>query len=125
MNDLGDRVPLGPLDPGSSDPGFWVRFHSRVMEQAQPELGRRRAHMDLSIPEVVFAWRRTLVPMALMAAALAGILLLGQGQALVPLSPMALEEALTQDLLQEPIPLVLGRERELDELAFLSLAERF
>jgi hypothetical protein len=125
MNDLGDRLPMEALDPGTSDPRFWARFHVRVMEQAQAELGRRQAYMRLTVPEVVFSWRRTLVPTALMAAALAGILLLGQGEASVPLSPLALEEALTQDLVVEPIPSILGRGDELDEPAFLHLVGGF
>ena len=125
MNDLGDRAPLEVLDPGASDPRFWARFHARVMEQARPELGRRQAQANLTIPEVVFSWRRTLVPVALMAAALAGIFLLGQGEASAPLSPIALEEALTQDLVLEPIPSVLGRVDELDEAAFLYLVGGF
>jgi hypothetical protein len=125
MNDLGDRLPMEALDPGASDPRFWARFHGRVMEQAQPELGRRREYLRLTIPEVVFSWRRTLVPTALMAAALAGILLLGQGEAMAPLSPIALEEALTEDLLVEPIPSILGRGDELDEPAFLHLVGGF
>jgi hypothetical protein len=62
MNDLGDRVPLEPLDPVTSDPRFWARFHARVMDKARAELARRQAHVDLSIAEIVFAWRRTLVP---------------------------------------------------------------
>jgi hypothetical protein len=124
MNDLGNRVPLEALDPGASDPGFWARFHARVMEEARAELGRRQVPEHLSIPEVVFAWRRTLVPVALMAAALAGIFLLGQGSGSAPLSPLALEEALTQDLEVEPIPSVLGR-GETDEVAFLHLVGGF
>jgi len=120
MNALGDRVPLEPLDPGASDPGFWVRFHARVMDQAVAELARRQAQAEIGIAEVVFAWRRTLVPLALMAAALAGILLVSQEEPPASFSPIALEEALTQDLVLEPIPSVLGRGEAMDELAFLT-----
>jgi len=125
MKELKPRVPLEPLDPGSSDPGFWVRFHATVMDRARHELARRRVNGDLSIAEVVFAWRRALVPMALLAAALAGVLLMSQEESVSPLPPMALEDALMQDLSTDPIPTVLGSEAELDETAFVAMAGRF
>jgi hypothetical protein len=36
------------------------------------------------------------------------------------LGPVAVEEALIQDLEREPIPAFLGREPELEEVAFLA-----
>lgn len=117
MNDFQDGVPLGSLDPGSRDPGFWLRFHGRVMSQAQAELSRRRISGDLSVADVVFAWRRALVPMALMAAALAGILTVGQAPQ-APVQIVALEEVLTEDLNLLPIPSVLSSEGAFDELLF-------
>lgn len=125
MNDLDDRVKLEPMDPGSADPGFWIRFHSRVLAQAEDELARRRMTQDLSFPEVVFQWRKPLVPLALLAATLAGIFVAGHEEPGTALSPVALEEALIQELEGEPIPTVLGRTAELDELAFLAAAGGF
>ncbi|MFC1575928.1 hypothetical protein ACFL5A_04735 [Gemmatimonadota bacterium] len=125
MKDLEHRVPLEPLDPGSSDSGFWVRFHATVMDRARLELARRQVNGDLSIAEVVFAWRRALVPIALLAAALAGVLLISQEEPLSPLPPVALEEVLMQDLSAEAMPAVLGSQAELDETAFLAMAGRF
>ena len=55
MNDIDERVPLEPLDPGTLNPGFWVRFHARVLDQAQMELARRRVNGDLTFADVVFA----------------------------------------------------------------------
>jgi hypothetical protein len=95
------------------------------MDRARVELARRRLEVEPTIAEVVFAWRRTLVPMTLLAAALAGILLVGNGEQASSLPPMALEDVLTEGLSLEPIPTVLGREAELDEVAFLSSVERF
>ncbi len=125
MNDENGRLPLETLDPGRSDPGFWVRFHLRVMERARGELARRRLEAEPTIPEIVFAWRRTLIPAVLMAAALAAILLVGDPEPVGAPFPLALEEVLLEDLAQEPIPTVLGREAELDEVAFLAGMERF
>jgi len=79
----------------------------------------------LSFPEVVFRWRKPLVPLTLLAATLAGIFVLGHEEPGPALSPIALEEALIQDLNGEPIPEILGRTAELDETAFLTAAGGF
>jgi len=97
MSDFEKRVPLEILDPGFRDPGFWLRFHTRVMGEAQTELARRRMAGDLSVVDVLFAWRRAVVPMALLAAALAGILLIGH-EPQPPEQLVALEEVLAEDL---------------------------
>jgi hypothetical protein len=80
---------------------------------------------DLTVAEVVFAWRKALVPAALLAAALSGIFVLGNEEPAEPLPPVALEQALVEGLGVEPIPTVLGREAELDEVAFLMEAGGF
>lgn len=97
MNRMDAHLPLGSLDPGKNDPGFWPRFHGRVMADAQTELARRRMMGDLSVADVVFAWRKALVPMALLAAALAGIFLMNH-EAGSSVQMMALEDVLTEDL---------------------------
>ena len=125
MNDLDDRARLEPLDPGSKDPGYWIRFHGRVMAQARGELARRQMAGEWSLTEVVFQWRKTLVPVTLLAATLAGIFVLGHEEPESFLSPIALEEALMEDLAGDPIPTILGREAQLDEVAFLTGAGGF
>jgi hypothetical protein len=120
MKDMDDRVPLEPLDPGTLDPGFWVRFHSRVMDQAQMELARRRLNGDLTVADTLVAWRKALVPTAVLAASLAGFFLMRHEEPQAPLGPIAVEEALIEDLDGEPIPTFLGREPQLEEVAFLS-----
>lgn len=97
MNRMDAHLPLESLDPGKNDPGFWLRFHGRVMVDAQTELARRRMMGGLSVADVVFAWRKALIPMALLAAALAGIFLMTQ-EAGLSVQMVALEEVLTEDL---------------------------
>jgi len=125
MNDMDERLDLGPLDPGSTDPGFWMRFHSAVMSRAREELARRRMTRELSIPEVVFQWRNRLVPLALLAATLAGILMLGQEEPGPASYPVALEEALMEGVEGDPIPTILARTTDLDETAFLTAGGGF
>ncbi|MGD2122426.1 MAG: hypothetical protein PVJ76_11810 [Gemmatimonadota bacterium] len=120
MNEMDDRLDLQSLDPGSEDPGFWLRFHGSVMGRARDELTRRRMTQELSIPEVVFQWRKPLVPLALLAATLAGIFVLGQEEPRAVISPVALEDALLDGVEGDPIPTILARTAEFDETAFLA-----
>jgi hypothetical protein len=98
MNKTDKRLALESLDPGHREPGFWLSFQSRVMADARDELARRRMLGGASVVDVVFAWRKTLVPLALMAAALAGILMGGAGSSEEPVQMVAVEELLTEDL---------------------------
>jgi hypothetical protein len=125
MNDRDEQLDLEALDPGSKDPGFWIRFHGSVMGRAREELARRRMTQEVSVPDVVFQWRRPLVPLALLAATLAGIFVLGHEEPGPVLSPVALEEALMDGWEGDPIPTVLGRTAELDETAFLAAGGGF
>jgi len=124
MSDLEKRVPLEILDPGSRDPGFWLRFHGRVMNGAKSELARRRMAGDLGVVDVLFAWRRALVPLALLAAAMAGVLLLGH-EPQPPVQLVALEEVLAEDLNLLPIHSVLTGEGGSPEALFAVVEEGF
>ncbi len=66
---------LKDLDPARHDPGYWHRLHRRIIDTAGPELARRR-RMNASVPVLVLEWSRTVVPAALLAATVAGLLLL-------------------------------------------------
>jgi len=125
MNEFDDRANLDSLDPGFEDPGFWLRYHGQVMGLARDELARRRMAGEWSIPEVVFQWRKTLVPLTLLAATLAGIFLMGLEEPASTLPPVAMEDALIEGLAVDPIPTVLERTLELDEVAFLTGAGGF
>ena len=57
---------------------------------------------------MVFQWRKTLVPLTLLAATLAGIFVVGHEEPAERFSPVALEEVLLEGLDGDPIPTVLG-----------------
>ena len=126
MSEMDERLPLGRLDPGSRDPGFWVRFHAQVMDRARAELARRRLAVEPTVADMVCAWRRTLIPLTLLAAALAAILLTMSGkEQQTTLPPLALEDMLLESVSGDPLPAVLSGGPELEEVAFLTGLERF
>lgn len=124
MSEFNERVPLEALDPGSRDPGFWLRFHNRVMDRARAELSRRRMAAELSVVDVVFAWRRALVPMALLAAAMAGILLMSHKPE-EPVQLVALEDVLTEGLNLLPTTAVLSGETTVQQALFAAVEGGF
>ena len=124
MSEFDERVPLDALDPGSRDPGFWLRFHNRVMDRARAELSRRRMAAELSVADVVFAWRRALVPMALLAAAMAGILLMSH-EPQEPVHLVALEDVLTEGLNLLPTTAVLSGETTVQQALFAATEDGF
>lgn len=102
IEDQDPRTSLAFLDPQSGDPGYWERFKHQVLVLAGPELARRRAVRPVTVSDVVMGWRNALVPTALLAAAVAGLLLM-QGRPLVQTAPIGVEELLVSGL-EEPIP---------------------
>ena len=66
---------LGELDPGRDDTTYWMRFHRTALDSARFELARRRRESELTVVGVVSSWSRALLPLALAAAAAAGIML--------------------------------------------------
>ena len=117
--------PFEVLDPGSGDPGFWERFHRRVMASAGPELARRGVTPGLTVFEVLQSWGRAVVPVALMAATLAGILLVQGDSGLQPAPMMTVEEFLDASLGGDPIPAALLSADEPEIAATLASLERF
>jgi hypothetical protein len=115
---------LEVLDPGHTDPGYWSRFHGRVMSVVSAELARRRLlEQELTVSQVVQAWWRVLVPAAALAAALAGGLLF-EGRAAMETAPLGIEELLVAGLEGEPIPAVLISEEAPDEATMFAVIER-
>ncbi len=91
---------LAALDPGLDDPGYWPRFLSLVMERTSGELSRRRLAAEVGVTDFLQSWSVTVIRAALIAAAIAGVLLLRDG----PATTLGVEEALTTGLEDRTLP---------------------
>lgn len=87
---------LGSLDPANVEPNYWFRFHGRVMAGAGTELARRRMMAGLTVGEVLASWSRTLVPTAMLAAAVATLILIRTGSGALE-SPTTADGLLASD----------------------------
>jgi hypothetical protein len=105
---------LSLLDPATSDPKYWLRFRTWVMSGAVRELARRRMLARLTVGDVVHSWARTLVPTALLAAVLAGIVLWRSGAPVV----VSLEELLVSEVQGEFIPVLASPDRSREAVTF-------
>ncbi len=75
-NDIERVSELETLDPGYSDSLYWARFQRTVLERAADELRRRRDAVQITVADALSGWGRMIVPAAVMAAALAGVMLM-------------------------------------------------
>ena len=96
----GQEYDLAVLDPGLDDPGYWSRFLSLVMARAAGELSRRRLVAEAGVADFLQSWSLTVIRAALIAAAIAGVLLLRDRPATV----LGVEEALTMGLEDRTLP---------------------
>jgi hypothetical protein len=105
---------LSMIDPASRDPNYWMRFRSWVLSGASRELARRRMMAQLTVGDVVGSWARALVPTALLAAVLAGVLLWRSGMPV----PMSVEELLVSEIEGETIPVLASPARTREAVLF-------
>lgn len=110
---------LESLDPASREPNYWFRFHGRVMSAASSELARRRMIADLTIGDVLASWSRTLVPTAVLAAALATLMLVRAGSGTLP-QAVGVEEFLLTDIPAETLPAMLSTDASVTGAIFAS-----
>ena len=110
---------LQALDPATQDPHYWVRFRGWVLSAAAGELARRRLMAELTVGDVVASWARALVPTAVLAAAVAGVVLL-RAEAYSEERPIGVEELLVSDIPGETIPVMLAPDRTDGVVAFAS-----
>ena len=110
---------LKAVDPGSHDPGYWLRFRASVVSGAGRELARRRLMADLTVADVLTGWARAVVPTAALAAALAAIVLMRAGSA-GQTEPIGVEELLVSELPSERVPALLAPEAAEELVVFAS-----
>jgi hypothetical protein len=106
------------VDPASRDPNYWLRFQSWVLRNAGAELARRRLMADLTVGDVLTSWSRTLVPAAVLAAAVAALLMVQNAH--VPATPLAVgvEELLVVGIEDETIPVALDNDESATLVTF-------
>ena len=95
------------LDPGHDRPGYWGDRRAAIMDRVAFELARRRAAARQSVAAVLTGWSRSLIPVAVAAAAIAAVLVATEARRDVQPEP----QLVLQDILGD----------EADELAFESL----
>ena len=119
--DIARDVELGEvlflIDPASRDQNYWLRFRNVVVSGAARELARRRMVARLTVGDVVTSWARALVPTALLAAVLAGIMLWRNAP-----MPISVEELLVSEIQGETIPMMLSPTREAEAVMFATEA---
>ena len=122
-NRLGrDRVvenALGALDPASHDPNYWFRFRGWVMSGATGELARRRLIADLTVGDVLTSWARTVLPTALLAAAVAGLMMM-RAEAPATQQWVGVEELLVSEIPTETVPVLLSTDEAAGVVRFAS-----
>ncbi len=96
---------LAAVDPASMDPNYWFRFGAWIVENATPELARRRLAAELTVGDVMTSWARVVMPTAILAAALAALMLL-RGES-IPTQPLGVEELLVAEVDGQTIPAAL------------------
>ena len=117
--DLDLAEALARFDPEHQDPNYWYRFRQWILENAAGELARRRLIHELTVGEVITSWARTVVPVALLAAVLAGLLLM-RDQSVVPVRSVGIEELLVSGVEGQTIPATLAPSETSDAVAFAS-----
>ena len=91
-----------------------------MLSEAGPELTRRRSARRLTVADVLSGWARTVVPTALAAAAIAGVVLLRATPPMAGPEALGVEELLVIDLDGLTIPSVLAPDSPVNSASFLS-----
>jgi len=107
MTDRDPPLGLGWLDPGTRDPDYWSRFETSTLQSARPLLEARFRRSHPSLGQQLVSWGRALAPMAALAAALAGILLVSQSTPGAPVTVgpvLEVEDILNQELARLGLP---------------------
>ncbi len=110
---------FGILDPQLRSPGYWGRLRGNVMQRAANELYRRRLLRSVGVADLLQSWARMLVPAAVVAAAIGGVLLVRNPSNVA----IDVEEALWVGLEDQTLADVMGQ-GDVDD-PFLLVEETF
>lgn len=112
------------MDPESDRPGYWDRLRALVLQRAAFELARRRRLARESVRTVLSGWSRSLIPVAVGAAAVAAFLV-GSGvrQAVDPSPPLLLEDVLASEVADGAFQAVMSGREPASPVAFMALVE--
>lgn len=108
---------LHELDPEQRDPGYWLRFHARVMDRAAPVLARRRLMAELTLTDVMSSWARAVIPTAVLAAAAAALIIF-RGPAPTAPTPVAVDDLLLAEVEGVAVPAILTGSEAQEPVAF-------
>lgn len=112
------------VDPGYRLPGYWERFHATVMERAAFELARRRRLARESVAAVLSGWSRSLIPVAVAAAAVAAFLIGTEVRhAADAAPPLVLEDVLAAEVEDGALQGVVNGQLPANPVAFMALVE--
>jgi hypothetical protein len=127
MTEQHPLLDLGSLDPGTGDPDYWDRFSEVTLERARPQLQARAWSRRPSLGLQLVSWGRALAPMAALAAALAGILLVSQPgpEERLAVGPvLEIEDILNQELMRRGLPVHYQRGAKVGLEVFVMGVER-
>lgn len=105
---------LAYFDPAHEAPDYWLRSRNWVMTGAAAELAHRRMVPRVTVGEVVQSWGRALVPTALLAAMVAGLVLWRSAAPRV----VSIEELLVSEIAGETIPVRASTARTQEAIIF-------
>ena len=112
------------MDPEYDRPGYWDRLRATVMERASFELARRRRLARESVAAVLSGWSRSLIPVAVAAAAIAAFLVGSEvRQAADANPPLLLEDLLASEVEDGPFQAVMSGRAPANPVAFMAMVE--
>lgn len=115
---------LAVMDPGHDRPGYWDRLRALVLERAAFELARRRRLARESVRTVLSGWSRSLIPVAVGAAAVAAFLVGSEvRQAVDSAPPLLLEDVLASEVEDGAFQAVMSGREPASPVAFMALVE--
>ena len=112
------------MDPEYDHPGYWDRLRGTVVARASFELARRRRLARESVATVLSGWSRSLIPVAVAAAAIAAFLVGSEvRRAADTTALLLLEDVLASEVGDGPFQAVMSGRAPANPVAFMALVE--